>query len=1392
MATKFLDTGGLNKLLQLLKDKFTSVQTKITDLNDIVIGDGTKENPEIIDLIDEKDKINIAPKISLYQEDEIPLQAAYSISHMNINMRGAPVVTKDNVGREVLYFLGSGGGPNWSENKLHKAYREGKKADWVYYNSDMNVKGISGKLTGIYGCDNTYLILRTDTPKYYIARTNYSSDENEWTVYDITNWIITKSGTKYFIYNTTKEFNQILHMRYFEDYSTLVVVYQTSISMKVTNVYVPETDPPEVEYKKIEDWYYVQVLQFNNTGTPFSSVNILNSKICKGANAIPVADGYKKIEDEDVDCAWPSSEGGACTSNVLLFEEPVKDIESGELLYKKSYMSIIIPNLRFRVLQGANENRVTKYINGPKPMTFYLGEDIFSKEESNENDDPNATGTILYPSLYYQEKDVIYPSLHPDDRLYIDEDAVITEDQIIYNEETQQEETITVTIDNYMQDIKKTIYPHNSDEDALKYKISYMANTVNNSSYNTDGDHIVYYRIVMNNSKGFCILTTDDNDSEITGTIYKDKNGSSNIETYYKGIRYTSANPALNTYEYTPDASLWGKRFYLGAVMWDKIFINCRNKFGEHFFYCNAKDWQFLDKTKYNHSKKYIEPRAKTYKDDTVYYEISKDNFSTIINKTYINSDDYQFGVRRILSYKNVTKTVDGVTKTEQVPDKVAYDVSIYTYPVNMDIQYYYRKKVNGVWGDYVFENTNIAHHSTNPKRFNVDTHSGLTGIISSPSEVLTVDEETTKDVHTCNSSDNDVIKIVDYTGFVLETGSRVLVKFTNDNTASNPKLNVNDTGAKSIMYNNAIIEANVLVKNSIYEFVYDGTNYNLEPQFRGDPQYYKAMYDPIPVKFTDTSGVVHSYTGTIKYVEFTYTGTETDFKVEASSIQSILVNVNASDFNTGDSDNTFIYPGFVAYNPLINTFFMFGILDYTSDSNKSHEKRPHLIGIKPRTVTITIEEGGEEVEKTYTVGDIISYDDQDKYRINYGGANGDGETYNPSTAETLPDYFNYTNGYYTPLLPYGCTVINRNTMVIWYSCYNYNYENYIYIIYESNNEFKTSNSLVNNSTICRSRTPQSGIVYLGKNIGSTFIPVFYSGNLLRFSGQGESQNGTDYGIDTYKINIRTQKPIPCKNADSTDIEKNPSNNIISIENMLNNLSGSVVGSPNKNFYTYTMYNQSAGGLVAYLSEIPIFLGGYYTEIKASAMVGGKLEVDLEDNLYEGAPGSSLDSYGDGNYIYLERYDRDHLLLTSDKKKIIPDGAPSYNKICIAKIQTKDGKVVDGGQKNYKINTGYNAYKFSGSNYAICDTEAGELEKEVECENFILTVGARILVNFTNTSSVAGTQLNINGTGARPILYQGSTLPAGNPIAGTIYDLVYDGSSYQIIGNVYIDNQNNG
>lgn len=98
---------------------------------------------------------------------------------------------------------------------------------------------------------------------------------------------------------------------------------------------------------------------------------------------------------------------------------------------------------------------------------------------------------------------------------------------------------------------------------------------------------------------------------------------------------------------------------------------------------------------------------------------------------------------------------------------------------------------------------------------------------------------------------------------------------------------------------------------------------------------------------------------------------------------------------------------------------------------------------------------------------------------------------------------------------------------------------------------------------------------------------------------------------------------------------------------------------------------------------------------------------------------------------------------------------------------------------------------FDGSaaitHFGTCSTEAATAEKVVNLAGFILVVGARITVKFTVTNTVASPTLNVNGTGAKPIYYRGSAISTGLLAANRTYEFIYDGTSYNLVGDINTD-----
>lgn len=82
----------------------------------------------------------------------------------------------------------------------------------------------------------------------------------------------------------------------------------------------------------------------------------------------------------------------------------------------------------------------------------------------------------------------------------------------------------------------------------------------------------------------------------------------------------------------------------------------------------------------------------------------------------------------------------------------------------------------------------------------------------------------------TCSTAAGTAAKAVtaNVKTFSLEAGAIVAVKFSYTNTAASPTLNVNSTGAKAIYYRGSAVPAKYLLANKVYEFIYNGTQWDM------------------------------------------------------------------------------------------------------------------------------------------------------------------------------------------------------------------------------------------------------------------------------------------------------------------------------------------------------------------------------------------------------------------------------------------------------------------------------------------------------------------------------------------------------------------------------------
>ena len=130
---------------------------------------------------------------------------------------------------------------------------------------------------------------------------------------------------------------------------------------------------------------------------------------------------------------------------------------------------------------------------------------------------------------------------------------------------------------------------------------------------------------------------------------------------------------------------------------------------------------------------------------------------------------------------------------------------------------------------------------------------------------------------------------------------ARITIKFTVTNTAANPTLNVNGTGAKSIRYRGSAISAGYLAANRVYTFVYDGTDYELVGDINTDTN---TTYS---TGTATTAGLTRLYTSTGQNTNGTMTQKAiTDAINSASSTAKVNVPVGTVLFATSTSASFF------------------------------------------------------------------------------------------------------------------------------------------------------------------------------------------------------------------------------------------------------------------------------------------------------------------------------------------------------------------------------------------------------------------------------------------------------------------------------------------------------
>ena len=125
-----------------------------------------------------------------------------------------------------------------------------------------------------------------------------------------------------------------------------------------------------------------------------------------------------------------------------------------------------------------------------------------------------------------------------------------------------------------------------------------------------------------------------------------------------------------------------------------------------------------------------------------------------------------------------------------------------------------------------------------------------VSGSGSSSGSSVSIDYSTNT-LLTCSTAAATAAKTVSLENYELKDGNVIYIKFTNDNTAASPTLNINSTGAKAINYRGSAVDSSYIKSKKIYQMFYTNGVYEIV----GDLA--EAAKDNTPTATTTTPGLL-------------------------------------------------------------------------------------------------------------------------------------------------------------------------------------------------------------------------------------------------------------------------------------------------------------------------------------------------------------------------------------------------------------------------------------------------------------------------------------------------------------------------------------------------------
>ena len=657
----------------------------------------------------------------------------------------------------------------------------------------------------------------------------------------------------------------------------------------------------------------------------------------------------------------------------------------------------------------------------------------------------------------------------------------------------------------------------------------------------------------------------------------------------------------------------------------------------------------------------------------------------------------------------------------------------------------------------------------------------------------------------TCSTDAGTAAKTVTLANFVLATGAEVTVRFTVTNTASNPTLNVNGTGDKAILYRNAAISAGYLAANRTYRFVYDGSNYQLVGDIDINTTYVAASATPKapgtaavgtsgkyaredhvhPLQTTvsgnagsatklaakrtidgvsfDGSANIHHYgtcstdagtaAKTVTLANFVLaTGAEVTVRFTVTNTASNpTLNVNG----TGDKAilyrNAAISAGYLAANRTYR--FVYDGSNY------------QLVGDIDINTTYVAASATPKAPGTAAVGTSGKYAREDHVHPLQTTVSGNaGSATKLATARTIDGVsFNGTAN----ITHFGVCSTEAATAAKTVSVSGFTLATGA----ELTVQFTVTNTAAS-PTLNVNGTGAKAIVYRNAAISASYLA---SNRVYKFVYDGTNYELIgDVNTDT---NTKVTQTVTTTNAEyplliSADADKTSSSTTAA------RFASAVTLNPSTKKITCS----GISGINATTTWVNAAkVGGSLTEF--DGIGSGKFQPFIRSKSTNGV--FLLDGYQD--YITFSYLTDENI---TNNKNTVTESLQFNESGLLTSSGGFKGSLTGNASSATKLATArtIDGVSFNGSanitHFGTCSTEAATAAKVVSVANFVLATGSEVTVQFTVTNTAASPTLNVNGTGAKAIVYRNAAISAGYLAANRVYKFVYDGTNYELIGDI--------